>query len=64
MDLTGGNGSMGKLPKLGAIAILAWSGTLSAQTLMEAASYTIESSPDVAIVKKSVPESNRADRYI
>lgn len=42
---------MGKLPKLGAIAILAWSGTLSAQTLMEAASYTIESSPDVAIVK-------------
>lgn len=40
-----------KLPKIGAIAFLAWSGATSAQTLMEASAYTIESSPDVAIIK-------------
>ncbi|WP_432472691.1 TolC family outer membrane protein [Amphritea sp. HPY] len=40
-----------KLPKIGAIAFLALSGAASAQTLMEASAYTIESSPDVAIIK-------------
>jgi len=40
-----------KLPKIGIIACLVWSGATSAQTLMEAAAYTIESSPDIAVVK-------------
>ena len=42
---------MGKFSKLGMVALLSVSGSLSAQTLMEATSYTIESSPDVAIIK-------------
>ena len=40
-----------KISGIGLAAILALPGSLSAQTLMEASAYTIESSPDVRIVK-------------
>ena len=42
---------MGNIYKFGTLALLVWSGTVSSQTLMEAASYAVGSSPDVAIVK-------------
>ncbi|WP_428035519.1 TolC family outer membrane protein [Amphritea sp.] len=44
---------MGKINRVGvcALAVLAWSGTVSSQTLVEATSYAIGNSPEVAIVK-------------
>lgn len=42
---------MKKLPIAGAVTALIWSGALTADTLIDAATHTIETSPDVAIVK-------------
>lgn len=42
---------MKHLPLAGAVAALIWSGSLAAESLIDAASHTIETSPDVAIVK-------------
>ena len=56
MKLTGTNirgemGNMFKLSRYGLAVMLACGGSVQAQTLMEAAAYTIESSPDVGIIK-------------
>ncbi|WP_299198152.1 TolC family outer membrane protein [uncultured Amphritea sp.] len=44
---------MGKISRVSAsvLAIMVWSGTVSSQTLVEATSFAIGNSPDVAIVK-------------
>jgi len=44
---------MGKINRVGvcALTMIAWSGTVASQTLVEATSYAIGNSPEVAIVK-------------